>query len=508
MILDQFGSPILKVRSGSYSYGTNVEGSDLDERGIFVPHRKFYFGFNPVDQFDDPNSEDAVWFSLNKFVSLALECNPNVVEQLFVREQDILFMNEFGKELRDMRYEFLTKNSFARFGGYAFSQLKRLNGKNNGNHHGSHKHLIDAYGYDTKHAMHLVRLLQMGIEILETGDLHTYRPNRELLLNIRNGLLTLPELLEFANQLEERHEVAMRNSTIPDFPDFDKINKWVIDTVDRVHNVNPNVGVFRGVAFNVLPVDYEMVDKCSALLVSNRLQRRKSRSEAVGVVVPYKDWYLGLREFEYFRYDNTLIDEFKRAVNFVMSSDFKMVDMIFASDKHVIYAHPMADKLKSKLKTLLTTDQVYNKAYNYIIGNLKGMDNWECMKDDWNKQKENDSSLTVYPPVPKKTDPENSSMMTKFGYDTLSAFNLYHILNMAIELLETGTMVDSRAYEPEMYAIKHAKYSTYSEYRVVVDQLLVRLKEAKANSKLPSKVDRNEVEEWVIEFISEFHKTV
>ena len=43
------------------------------------------------------------------------------------------------------------------------------------------------FGYDTKHAYHCIRLLRMGMEILETGEVLVYRPDWEELLSIKNG---------------------------------------------------------------------------------------------------------------------------------------------------------------------------------------------------------------------------------------------------------------------------------------------------------------------------------
>jgi len=41
------------------------------------------------------------------------------------------------------------------------------------------------FGFDTKHAMHLIRLLRMAREILETGVVHVKRPDAEELSAIR-----------------------------------------------------------------------------------------------------------------------------------------------------------------------------------------------------------------------------------------------------------------------------------------------------------------------------------
>jgi len=65
------------------------------------------------------------------------------------------------------------------------------------------------YGYDTKHGAHLVRLLRMGREILETGEVHVWRggpdgPNdREELLAIRGGEWDYDQLVGWAEEQDE-----------------------------------------------------------------------------------------------------------------------------------------------------------------------------------------------------------------------------------------------------------------------------------------------------------------
>jgi hypothetical protein len=60
------------------------------------------------------------------------------------------------------------------------------------------------YGYDTKHAMHLIRLLRMAVEILSTGEVVVRRPDAEDLRAVRRGSLTFDALLEQADALGAR----------------------------------------------------------------------------------------------------------------------------------------------------------------------------------------------------------------------------------------------------------------------------------------------------------------
>ena len=73
--------------------------------------------------------------------------------------------------------------------------------------------LEEEHGYDTKHAMHLVRLLRMGEEILTEGIVRVKRPDAEELLAIRNGAWKYEELLEWAEMMDARIRKELYNTT-------------------------------------------------------------------------------------------------------------------------------------------------------------------------------------------------------------------------------------------------------------------------------------------------------
>jgi len=81
------------------------------------------------------------------------------------------------------------------------------------------------HGYDTKHAMHLVRLQRMAIEVLQTGELRVTRDDREQLLAIRDGALSYDALMAECDQLAARIDSAAHDSRLPAKPDHDMLNQ-------------------------------------------------------------------------------------------------------------------------------------------------------------------------------------------------------------------------------------------------------------------------------------------
>lgn len=79
--------------------------------------------------------------------------------------------------------------------------------------------LEEQHGYDTKHAMHLVRLLRMGYEILIDGEVRVRRPDADELLAIRDGAWSYEKLESYAEDMERKIAEAADKSDLPDEPD-------------------------------------------------------------------------------------------------------------------------------------------------------------------------------------------------------------------------------------------------------------------------------------------------
>lgn len=310
---------ILLGLGGSHAYGTNVEGSDVDIRGIALNSKEEILGSANFEQVVN-EATDTTIYSIRKIISLLSSCNPNTIEMLGLKSEHYLYLSAIGQELLNNKHLFLSKKAMFTFGSYASSQLRRLDNKAartiaqaereqhilnsittatytwpnkygcfklgegiklyldcseqedmdkeifmdiNLTHYplrdykamwSDMKNIVSDYdkighrnqnaierGKLGKHMMHLVRLYLMCIDILEKEEIITYRENDiPFLMDIRNGKFLdsnsqpLAEFCEMINEYEKRLEYAAENTSLPDKPDYNKINDFLMSVNERV----------------------------------------------------------------------------------------------------------------------------------------------------------------------------------------------------------------------------------------------------------------------------------
>ena len=232
---------ILKSYRGSISYGTNQADSDTDLTGIFVPPKNYWIGLHKVESVEPADDEyDICYHSLRHFFELAIKANPNILEMLFLRDNMYIthevpkHLKGIGKKLIEHRDMFLTKKVKYTYMGYAFAQLHRMDKLNkNANTNPKRLALVKKHGYDTKNAMHLFRLMRTGLEILTTGELHVYRPDKAFLLEVKNGKYTYDEVVVEAKRYEKLMEEAVVKSDLPTKPNFDKVEKLLMELTEE-----------------------------------------------------------------------------------------------------------------------------------------------------------------------------------------------------------------------------------------------------------------------------------
>ena len=309
---------ILLGLSGSYSYGTNIETSDIDIRGITLNQKSDLIGLTQFEQYSDENTYTVI-YAFNKMITLLLSCNPNTIELLGLNPEHYLYLNDDGHMLLDNKKLFLSKRAIQSFGGYADAQLRRLqnalardsfpqsekeqhifNSVKNAVHgfnsrfksfeNGNveiyidnavnpefqkeifvdvslkHYPLRDYAGmlsimsnvvkdYEkigkrnkkkddlhlNKHAMHLVRLFMMALDILEKGEINTYRTKEhDLLMDIRFGKYQKEDgtfhdsFYDILTDFEKRLKYASENTDLPEEPDMKKVQELVMTINEKV----------------------------------------------------------------------------------------------------------------------------------------------------------------------------------------------------------------------------------------------------------------------------------
>jgi predicted nucleotidyltransferase len=249
---------------GSVAYGvadttSEEEQSDLDLYGFCIPPKEIVFphlagevwGFgrykegmpkNSFGQYQqhhvlDPSARggkgreyDLTIYNIVKYVQLCSECNPNMIDSLFTHETCVLHCTRVGQILRDNRKKFLHQGICDKFKGYAYSQVKKLEGKDPAE--GSKRHaLIQKYSYDTKFAYHIVRLLNEAEQLLLEGDLDLMR-NREQLKSIRRGEWTLQQIMDYFERKRVDLESVRSRSDLPPAPDMNALRDLLLQCLE------------------------------------------------------------------------------------------------------------------------------------------------------------------------------------------------------------------------------------------------------------------------------------
>ena len=304
---------ILLGLGGSHAYGTNIEGSDLDLRGVATHSARDILTGSGFEQVTNDETDTTI-YSLEKLISLLSNCNPNVIEILGLEPWQYIHISPIGQKLIDNRDMFLSKRAIHSFGGYATAQLRRLENKavRLVNQDQREKHILDSIensrytfpdkyfgnpndsirlyidkavnplmnteifmdvslshyplrdyksmwaemnevvksynkigkrnqhaierGKLGKHMMHLVRLYLMCFDILEKGEIITYRrEEHDFLMDIRNGKYLddnqqpTAEFYEIVDELEAHLEKLKTTTLLPDNPDYRKIKDFLVE---------------------------------------------------------------------------------------------------------------------------------------------------------------------------------------------------------------------------------------------------------------------------------------
>lgn len=220
---------LLKGLVGSTAYGLDNESSDKDYLGIYAePTIKFHGLDLPINKkaTQITKNPDTAMHEVLKFVSLCLKSNPTCNELLWLPADCYVAVSALGEELCRIRKSFFSKKLvYNAYLGYGYQQFKDL--ENRGGTFGP-----DLANRTEKHARHLLRLCDQGVELWETGNVTVRVKDPARYIEFGKFIANSdPELaLSSARTQLALAEMRMDDSKtwLPDVPDFELANDWLL----------------------------------------------------------------------------------------------------------------------------------------------------------------------------------------------------------------------------------------------------------------------------------------
>jgi predicted nucleotidyltransferase len=227
---------IMACIGGSQAHGAKLGATDdTDWYGLYIPPPIKVLGLELEEHFvfttggkpggNGPQDVDVCLYTLMKWAGLAAKGNPSALHFLFA---PLSFTTKTWDRFSAQPALFLARSHVKPFLGFADDQMKRLLGQK-GQKNVHRAELEDKHGYDTKYAMHVIRLYGEAKEFMERGCITLPRPNREELIEIRRGKYSLHEIRELGAQLESEALAAEASSTLPDKVDREGINRLLAE---------------------------------------------------------------------------------------------------------------------------------------------------------------------------------------------------------------------------------------------------------------------------------------
>ena len=236
--------------TGSVSYGVCDDSSDFDIVGFCIPPKEMIFphlsgniiGFGDkpetFEQYQQHHVIVKEWrkefditiYGITKFFQLCMENNPNMVDALFLPRHCITHSTEIYEHVRSQRKLFLHKGSWHKFRGYAYSQLSKIKNQTNASNP-KRAAAIEKFGFDTKFAYHVIRLLLQVEQILTEGNLELDR-NAKVLRSVRDGEWSLERINDWFDSQEKNLNVLYATSTLQHHSNQNQIKQILLECLE------------------------------------------------------------------------------------------------------------------------------------------------------------------------------------------------------------------------------------------------------------------------------------
>jgi predicted nucleotidyltransferase len=221
-------TPLVVGLVGSVAYGLDVSDSDKDYLGVHYVDVTRLYGFGAVDLLKTSRvrgGPDFCSHEIHKFLTLALGCNPTVIELLFL--DDYEYVSSDFLELIEMRSAFLsTKKVRNAYGGYVLGQAKRLKSRVDSGLEGFDP---DLKKRTKKHARHCFRLLFQCEALLRTGEVVIDVSDIREEIFEAGEICVRDESAFFDLIVEKVRSLDSVESVLPLYADRDRIEDWLIE---------------------------------------------------------------------------------------------------------------------------------------------------------------------------------------------------------------------------------------------------------------------------------------
>ncbi|WP_371480190.1 DNA polymerase beta superfamily protein [Kitasatospora sp. NBC_00315] len=217
---------------GSTAYGLAHAGSDLDRLGLFAAPTEDFHGLERPDESRVSTAPDLTLHEAAKWCRLALGCNPTASELVWLPAELYEIRTPLGDELIGIRHCFLSAGAVrGSYLGYARKQFTKLLTRDTTD--------PVTRARAAKHARHLVRLVEQGVRLHESGEIVLRLEDPERVRDLGERIADRPELATAL--LVAAEERLARPGVLPAAPDRAPAEAW-LRRVRAAHYTPPSAG--------------------------------------------------------------------------------------------------------------------------------------------------------------------------------------------------------------------------------------------------------------------------